>query len=483
MSGKWDAVVVGSGIGGLTCGAFLAKAGMKVRVVEQHSQIGGYAHSFSRGPYRFESGIHSAPISNNGLIRFLLKQLGVNDRIETVSHNEMFSGSINGITFTMPEYLDEITETLNSRFPHERENLKALFSDMESLYDAVVGPLFQFEEKGNDKNRSLLQKYQEVSYGSFIAKYISNENLRNIFYAQWPFVGLSPNYSSTAFFSLMYYVHLKEGSNYLKGGFETLASALASAITDRGGRVDTKSAVTRIRIENGLAKSVFLETGEEIESELIVSNISPYILHTQLLDESSRNRLWIKRLSKLNRSVSAVAVYLGLDREISSLIPGNITMWYRQNDFDSIFKRISEGKDTSSDHMIILKTPQASDAQTLFLMSYFNKSHTNDWPNVKEKIADQMIDNAEQLFPGLKSKINCVVTASPTTFERYTGNTDGALYGFENTCVLYGEARMPITTYIPNLYEVGHWYRGCGIWNVMECGYSASRIILQNRMP
>ena len=482
MNGKWDAVVVGSGIGGLTCGAFLAKAGMKVRVVEQHSQIGGYAHSFSRGPYRFQSGIHSAPISDNGLIRFLLKQLGINDCIQTISHKEMFRGSIGDYSFIIPEYIDDIFEAATSKFPHERNNIKALFSEMESLYNAVVGPLFQFEEKGNDKNRSLLHKYQEVSYGSFIAKYISDERLRHIYYSQWPFCGLSPNYASTAFFTLMFYVHAKEGSHYLKGGFETLASALASAITDRGGRVDTKSAVTRIRVEDGVAKSVFLETGEEIETELIVSNVSPYILHTRLLDESSRNRLWIKRLSKLNRSVSAVAVYLGLDREISSLIPGNITMWYRQNDFDSIFRRISEGKDTSSDHMIILKTPYASDAQTLFLMSYFNKSHTNDWPNVKDKIADRMIGNAEKIFPGLKSQINCVVTASPTTFERYTGNTDGALYGFENTCDLYGEARMPISTYIPNLYQVGHWYRGCGIWNVMECGYSASRIILQNSL-
>ncbi|MBD3239100.1 MAG: hypothetical protein GF331_00835 [Chitinivibrionales bacterium] len=70
------------------------------------------------------------------------------------------------------------------------------------------------------------------------------------------------------------------------------------------------------------------------------------------------------------------------------------------------------------------------------------------------------------------------MVGSPLTYERYTGNTAGALYGFENTSSLYGEARMPTRTHVHNLYQVGHWQRpGGGVWNVMVNGKVAARRI------
>ncbi len=80
MSGKWDVVIVGSGISALTSGAFLAKNGMRVKVLEKHYRIGGYAHSFNRGQFRFESGVHSVPLGENGYIFTLLKLLDLEQK-------------------------------------------------------------------------------------------------------------------------------------------------------------------------------------------------------------------------------------------------------------------------------------------------------------------------------------------------------------------------------------------------------------------
>ena len=93
MGKPYDAVVIGAGISGLTCGAFLARSGMRVCVLEQHSKIGGYAHSFTRGRYQFESGIHSVPMAPDGFIFHLLRLLGVEKSIETIPHDAMFSFS------------------------------------------------------------------------------------------------------------------------------------------------------------------------------------------------------------------------------------------------------------------------------------------------------------------------------------------------------------------------------------------------------
>jgi prolycopene isomerase len=90
-----------------------------------------------------------------------------------------------------------------------------------------------------------------------------------------------------------------------------------------------------------------------------------------------------------------------------------------------------------------------------------------------------MIATSEQILPGLSKHIQCKVTASPSTFERYTGNTKGSLYGFANSSDRYSEAKIPMQTYIPNLYQTGHWCRGGGIWNVMESGFTVSKMILK----
>jgi prolycopene isomerase len=89
-----------------------------------------------------------------------------------------------------------------------------------------------------------------------------------------------------------------------------------------------------------------------------------------------------------------------------------------------------------------------------------------------------MVAAAEKRIPGLRDAIAVMEIGSPATYERYTGNTGGALYGFENTKEIYGEAKVPFTTYLRNLFQVGHWgHPGGGVWNVMYNGYTASKII------
>jgi prolycopene isomerase len=117
---------------------------------------------------------------------------------------------------------------------------------------------------------------------------------------------------------------------------------------------------------------------------------------------------------------------------------------------------------------------------TLTLMNFVKKSYSNNWKEDKKILADRMIDKAEKLYPGFKDKIDLIEIGSPATFERYTLNTEGSIYGFESTKSIYGEAKLPITTHIDNLYQVGHWGKpGCGVWNVMNNAYLASKIILE----
>jgi phytoene dehydrogenase-like protein len=168
-----------------------------------------------------------------------------------------------------------------------------------------------------------------------------------------------------------------------------------------------------------------------------------------------------------------------MNQKINELIPHNIHFWYASADYRKIFYNVLNNKKEYIDHLIFLKNT-GNQNQTLTLMNFVQKSFSLDWKSEKKRIAEMMLKKAEEIFPGFYSLIEVIEIGSPTTFERYTSNIDGALYGFENTKSMYGEAKMPIITHIDNLFQTGHWGKpGCSVWNVMSNAYTASKIILK----
>ena len=481
MSKRFDAVVIGSGLSGLTCGAFLARAGMRVLVCERHHTIGGYAHSFRRGTYRFESGIHSVSLAPDGFIMHLLRLLGVESTIESIPHDAMYSFTAGDFSYRVPARFDAISDQLASDFPHQRSNLRSLFIDMSRFYDTLIRPLFYFEERFTEKDKEFISRYFNRSYREHLCSHLSDERLIQIFCSQWPFWGMPPDRSPTTYPLLAFYVHTLEGSHHIKGGFSRIALALSRAITDRGGEVRTGAEVTGMTAENLTVRSVKFRSGEEIEADLFISNISPYVLHGSLIPETARNKMWRRRLRNLTPSVSAVGVYCGLHRPVR--FPGGSTLdfWFEHNDYNDIYRSIEQGTAADCSHLVFLHSPEEDEKLTMLILNFVNSNRSNDWKTDKMRYADAIIARTRRLIPGFEEALDYYEVASPDTFERFSGNTAGALYGFENTKEVYGEARMPAATYIKNLFQTGHWCKpGGGVWNVMECGYTTAKLILNS---
>ncbi len=481
MSPSYDAIIIGSGIGGLTCGAFLARSGMKVCVLEQHDKIGGYGHSFKRGKYTFESGIYSVPMADDGVIYHLLRILGIAEKIETIELPEMSRFGSPEFSFATPSRKDDILYTLYDNFPDEKQNLKLLFKEAEKIYSVMIEPFFTYKYDFAEKKRDFISQYRNLSYKSYIDSTISDEKLRNVFYSLWLCAGASPDYGSALFHFMMFVVHFMEGSHYCKNGFSSLANALSSVIIDNGGEIKTCSRVTEIVTDGRKIRSVKIEKGEEFEAGIFVSNISPYLIHNELLHEKSRSKRWIRRLNNLQPSVSGVAVYLGMKPEARDMVPAGISSWFSFLDYKQIFDNVLNNRKDEIDHLLFLRTPENRDNCTLMLLNLTKKSYSGNWKDDKLRIAERMLLQAEKLYPGINDMIEVRETASPVTFERFTGNTDGALFGFENTKELYGEAKMPFKIRFSNYYRTGHWGRSGGsVWNVMVNGYAASKIIIKD---
>ncbi|MBN1307030.1 MAG: FAD-dependent oxidoreductase [Chitinispirillaceae bacterium] len=477
-SGRYDVVVIGSGIGGLTCGAFLARAGMRVAVFEKHAKIGGYAHSFTRGPFRFESGIHSIPLGDNSLIRHMLTLLGVSDLVSVTPLPSMYSFSSPGFSFRVPMQYAEIRDALLENFPVERNNILRLLADIERFYTALAKPLLDFELNFREENTDFVSAYHNRSVADHIALFVDDPHLRQVFHAMWPYAGANAAYAPTVFFMVMFAIHLFEGSHHVKGGAGMLAEALRQAIVNYGGEVRARSAVESVDIVNGKVGAVTLKSDERITADVVVSNISPFTLHSTMIADASRKALWMRRLSKLRPSVSCVAVYCSVTPEIAKLLPDDITFSFGNMDEHYRYGERLFTDPAALDHLVLLTTRAAEAPSTLTLLQFVRSSCSRTWRTDKMAAAEAMIAKAEQLYPGLRSLIRHVEVGSPDTFERFTGNTAGALYGFENSKNIYAEAKMPIKTYLPHLYQTGHWGKpGGGVWNVMVNGYTAAKII------
>jgi prolycopene isomerase len=413
---------------------------------------------------------------------YLLKLLGVDHTIEKIALPEMFSMATPDYSMSMPSEKEDICKFLEDEFPSEKQNVEKLSKEVGVFYDKIIDSEFDFENTFVKNNTEFISKYHNLSYKVFIDNIFTDKKLRALFYSQWPYCGASPCYGSILYYFMMFVVHWFEGSHTCKGGFSELASALALAITDKGGEVLTKNRVVSIEANNKRVKTVKTVDGNEYEGTIFVSNISPYLIHNELLNEEARGKRWQKRLSNLRPSPSSVIVYLGMKPEFHELVNKNILFWYSSNDFKQIFSNIQNDKKDSIDHLIFLKSVEESDYPTLTLMNFVQKSFSSDWKNEKIRIADRMLQKAEGLYPGFQDFVEVQEVGSPSTFERYTLNTEGTLYGFENTKEMYGEAKMPIVTHLDNLFQTGHWGKpGGGVWNVMANAYSAARVILKNQ--
>ncbi|MCR4322217.1 MAG: NAD(P)/FAD-dependent oxidoreductase [Candidatus Brocadiaceae bacterium] len=463
----YDAIIIGAGIAGLVCAAFLAKCGKKVLMVEQHFIPGGYCTSFKRKGFTFDAAVHHiGGCGKWSVVGRCFKTLGI--EMDFYPLDPMDHLIFPNFSIEIPADLDEYIVRLQERYPLGKDNIKDFFQDFIKLYRATF----------NNEKSQIIDKYKDQTYDEMLDAFFKNDELKMILAGQWGYIGLPPAQASAIAMCQMMINYLKDGAFFPAGGTQEFANAIFKKFIDFGGHVMLSSKIKKILLNGNSVKGIKLQDGKEIPSGLVVSNADARQTFFGLL-EGKIDSSFLKKVEGMRESCSFFLLYLGVggDVDLSKLKRGFYHTATDASTMDKEWLYISVPTK-------ICPTLAPLNKQIISVVVYLNKAmykNVTDWKSFKERMTLQTINQLESYIPDLKKYIEVKESATPKTLERYTSNTNGAAYGWEVSVDQMWENRLPHKTPIENLYLTGHWTRpGPGICAVVSSGWGVANLIMNN---
>jgi prolycopene isomerase len=486
---RYDAIVIGSGLGGLTSAALLAHEGRSVLVVERHDRPGGYAHAFRRRGYRFDSAVHlvsgcePVPFEGGGFLHHLLEGLGVRDRCDFVRVDPCYRVEWPGLTLDAPCELERFVEAHIERFPTQAKGIRGFLEDCLTIRgetsraegQTTPGPLARPERF------PLLLRHRRATLEQVLADRVDDPAARAALAALWPYLGLPPSRVSFLYFATMLTSYIADGAYYCRGTFQTVADALVAAAQRDGGELLLRVPVRRILVEEGRAAGVVLENGQRVHAPVVISNADARQTALELTGAEHFPARYLGRLRAAKSSISAFVVYAATSMNPADADLAHETFLYPGPDHEASHRSGLHGEpDWLSMTVPTLVDPSlAPPGEHILVLTTLVDAHASPrWKDVKERWMDAMLERAECRLPGLRASLRFAEAATPRTMERYTRNDEGSIYGFDVTPGQVGPGRLDNQTPLPGLYLAGHWTRpGGGVAGVVRSGVRTAGLV------
>lgn len=477
MLEKYDAIVIGSGIGGLTTAVYLGLAGQKVLVVEKHNKCGGYVHSFRRKGCEFDVAVRMVAGANEkGLLGQLLDRAEIRNELNFIELEHVYEAVFPDFKVVVERGVEGLINSHVLLFPDEKDSILRIVKGMEDIYTDTIDILHS-----NDPlavlNHQIVKSASEISFREFLSRYTSNYKLICSFEALSCYLGTSPQQGSAMYFAYAIMSFFMEGAYYLEGTFQKIAEQLAKKIISLDGNILLKTEVTQIKVEDGHATGVVCVDGREFSSKVIISN-SDYLKMIDLVGSSSFSPRFLKRLSKIKPAMPVFEVFIITDLDVQKI--SGVHELFVCNTYDDIYLEHCQMRSVKEDGIkgVSVSFPTVIDQSlapgglnTLVLSTFVPYDAEDDWQVAKIRYAEKMIKIAEQVVPELSNNIVHMEVGSPATMERYTSNSHGASYGWEQNMNKI-QYRPKFKTPVDGLYCVGHWTDpGGGVASVMLSAY------------
>lgn len=492
QNNHYDAIVVGSGIGGLTASSLLSQIyNKKVLVLERHGKLGGFTHTFSRKNFTWDVGLHYVGQLQKGhsvrkafdfITQHKVNWLKMKSPFERFCYPDF--------TLDVPDNLNEYKKILGIKFPHHTLEIEKYFNDIHRI--PLTATLHFMPSWLKKSFQIFLKKRIHVSQQTldqYLKENISDLRLRSVLSSQWGDYGLPPSQASFLIHAIIV-KHYLDGAYYPEGGAKVIAQAIEPIVKEREGQLMVRKPVHQFLVDHlGQVTGVKVHTAngsdETYYAPLVFSNMGVEntfkLVPPQFLPENIQNEV-----HSLPKGTSAVTLFVGFKSSPEALgIHGQNYWIYNSWDHENIWKSSTELLKGKANHCYIsfpsLKNPQAT-AHTAEIIAFVPNSAFQNWSQsekknrplpyteLKEIITEGLLQMAEEKIPGFKNLIDYVELGTPLTFKHYTHHPHAQIYGIPATPARAHLKSIQPKTPIKGLYLVGADVGGHGIVGAMMGG-------------
>jgi all-trans-retinol 13,14-reductase len=509
LDGAYDAVVIGSGIGGLTTAALLSDLGWKVCVLEQHYTAGGYTHSYDRNGYEWDVGVHyigdvGAKTRTRMMFDYLsggrLKWAPMDDEYDRFYIGDKVFSAIAG--------KQQFRDNLLKHFPAEAQAIDRYLDLLNQVGKAVS--VYSVNKLLKPWQRFIAWPFLKLKTPPLLfrntykvlSELTQDQDLIAVLCGQWGDMGLPPKRSA-------FMVHAMIARHYMYGGFYpvggswNIAETIIPKIQKAGGEVFTYALVKRILLEGKQVTGVEMADGHKIDCSCVISSAGIDNTFNSLLPtEAVGNAGYAHLLSRVKPSMAHLGVYIGLKETAAALGLPKTNFWiYPDNDFDTAVDAFIHDPQAPFP-VVYISFPSAKDPDyarrrpgtaTIEIVApapfaWFEKWQGSTWGKrgedyeaFKADLGERLMQHLYEKLPQLKGKVDYYEVSTPLSTDHFCAYRHGELYGLDHDPIRLSQTWLGPRTRFKGLWLTGQDVLTCGVTGAMMAGLLTTTAIVGAR--
>lgn len=457
-------VIIGGGIAGLSAGIYAKLNGFDTEIIEMHSITGGQCTAWDRKGYRFDYCLHWLVGTRKGPFNDIWRETNVlNNDVEIIDHEvhtKIFTDD--GREFIFYTDLNKWQEYLCKFAPEDTGKIKQMCSDMRK--SSFLQPFSDppgLRKFGNTMRSAfnmmpimiLFMKYGRKSCAEYFAKLgFTNESLKYFLKSIYG----TRDFSALAFIMMFAWFN-QRNAGYLLGGSLPIARRMTNRYLDLGGKLRTKSKVSKIVVNNNITKGVILEDGTEIRSDYVVSAADGHSTLFDMLEGKYLDKKLLNAYDKWELFTPFVQVSFGINKRIESEVP--VETWLIKDQMIGKTKTLNG----YSFMNYCFDSTMAPESKSVIVMRF--DSPWELWKDItateykieKEQIEKDAVAILEKRYPEITSSIEVCDVATPVTNVKYTGVWKGSYEGFMPSSKNLMDNLNPAVPGLKKFYMAGQW--------------------------